>query len=72
MFRQRFFDMMEHYQLTDQLDPSLKQQNQSKIDKDDSKKLTEKLNDKKHKAKPKKNDSNVLAPKNILPDPWTR
>jgi hypothetical protein len=40
-----FFDMMEHYQLADQLDPALKQQNQSKTDKDDSKKLMEKLND---------------------------
>jgi hypothetical protein len=58
-----FFDLMECYQLTDQLDPSLKQQNQSKNDKDDTKKLTEKLNDKKHKAQPKKDDSNVPAPK---------
>ena len=58
-----FFDMMEYYQLADQLDPLLKQQNQSKTDKDDSKKLTEKSNDKKCKAKPKKNDSDVPAPK---------
>ena len=63
MFRQRLFDIMEHYQLTDQLNPFLKQQNQLKTNKDDSKKLTEKLNDKKRKAKPKKNDSDVPAPK---------
>jgi hypothetical protein len=60
-----FFDMMEHYQLADQLDPALKQQNQSKTDKDDSKKLMEKSNDKKRKAQSKKNDSNVLAPKKL-------
>jgi hypothetical protein len=41
----------------------LKQQNQSKIDKDDSNKSMEKLNDKKRKVQSKKNDSNVLAPK---------
>jgi hypothetical protein len=58
-----FFDLMEHYQLADQLDPSLKQQNQSKSNKDDTKKLTEKSNDKKRKAQMKKDDSNVLAPK---------
>jgi hypothetical protein len=58
-----FFDMMECYQLTDQLDPSLKQQNQSKTNKDDSKRLMEKSNDKKHKAKLKKNDSDAPAPK---------
>jgi hypothetical protein len=57
-----FFDMMECYQLTDQLDPSLKQQNQSKTDKHDSKKSTEKPNDKKCKAKLKKNDSDALVP----------
>jgi hypothetical protein len=58
-----FFDMMECYQIEDQLDPSLKQQNKSKINNDDSKKSTEKPNDKKCKAKPKKNDSNVPAHK---------
>jgi hypothetical protein len=41
-----FFDLMECYQLADQLDPVLKQQNQSKTNKDDNKKLMEKLNDK--------------------------
>jgi hypothetical protein len=55
-----FFDMMEHYQLADQLNPLLKQQNQLKTNKDDSKKLTEKSNDKKRKAKLKKNDSDAL------------
>jgi hypothetical protein len=55
--------MMECYQLANQLNPSLKQQNQSKTDKGDSKKLTEKSKDKKRKAKPKKN---------VMPDSWTR
>jgi hypothetical protein len=63
--------MMEHYQIADQLNPSLKQQNQSKTDKGDSKKLMEKMNDKKCKAKLKKNDSDVPAPK-VLPDSWTK
>jgi hypothetical protein len=58
-----FFDMMEHYQIADRLDPLLNQQNQSKTDKDNFKKSTEKLNDKKHKAQLKKNDSNSPAPK---------
>jgi hypothetical protein len=58
-----FFDMMEGYQLADQLNLLLKQQNQSKTNKDDSKKLLKKSNDKKHKAKPKKNNSDVPAPK---------
>jgi hypothetical protein len=49
--------MRECYQLADTLDPLLKPQNQSKADKDKSNKSTEKLNDKKHKAKPKKNDN---------------
>jgi hypothetical protein len=48
----------------------LKQQDQSKTDKDDTKKLMEKSNDKKHKAQPKKIDSNVPAQK-VMPDPWT-
>jgi hypothetical protein len=51
------------YQISDQLAPLLKQQNQSKTDKDDVKKSMEKPNDKKCKAKSKKNDSDVLAPK---------
>jgi hypothetical protein len=58
-----FFDLMEHYQLTDQLNPLLKQQNQSKNDKDNTKKSMEKSNDKKCKAQPKKDDSNAPAPK---------
>jgi hypothetical protein len=58
-----FFDLMECYQLTDQLDPLLKQQNQLKNDKDNTKKLMEKSNDKKRKAQPKKDDSNAPAPK---------
>jgi hypothetical protein len=51
------------YQLTDQLHPRLKQQNKLKTDKDDTKKSTERLNDKKRKAQPKKDDSNAPAPK---------
>jgi hypothetical protein len=54
---------MEHYQIVDQIDPLLTQQNQSKNDKDDNKKSTEKLNDKKRKAQSKKNDSNAPAHK---------
>ena len=55
--------MMEHYQIADRLNPLLNQQNQWKTDKDDFKKSTEKLHDKKHKAQLKKNDSNSPAPK---------
>ena len=55
--------MMEHYQLANQLYPLLKQQNQSKTNKDDSKKLMEKLNDKMRKAKMKKIDSDAPVPK---------
>jgi hypothetical protein len=58
-----FFDTMECYQLANQLNPLRKQQNQLKTNKDDSKKLTEKSNDKKCKANPKNNDSDVPAPK---------
>jgi hypothetical protein len=54
--------MMKCYQLPNQLDPTLKQ-NQSKANKDKSKKSMEKPNNKKHKAKPKTNDSVMLAPK---------
>jgi hypothetical protein len=60
-----FLDMMECYQLADKIDPSLKQQSQSKTDKDESNKSSEKSIDKKCKAKPKKNDSDVLAPKSL-------
>jgi hypothetical protein len=55
--------MMECYQLTNNLDPLLKSQNQSKTDKDKSNKSMENSNDKKHKAKSKKNDSDAPAPK---------
>jgi hypothetical protein len=66
-----FFDMMDHYQLANNLDPLLQPQNQSKTDKNKSNKLMEKSNDKKCKAKSKKNDSNVPAPKKDLHDSWT-
>jgi hypothetical protein len=59
---QDFFDMMECYQVADQLDPSLKQ-NQSKTNKNKTKKLMEKSNNKKCKAMPKKNDSDLPVPK---------
>jgi hypothetical protein len=58
-----FFEVMECYQISDQLDPLLKPKDQSKTDKDESNKSLEKPNDKKHKAKPKKNDSQTPAPK---------
>jgi hypothetical protein len=54
---------MECYQLTNNLNPSLKPQNQSKTSEDKSNKSTEKPNDKKLKAKPKTNDSDTLVPK---------
>jgi hypothetical protein len=60
-----FFEVMERYQIADQLDPLLKPKDQSKTDKDESNKLPEKLNDKKRKAKSKKNDSDAPAPKNL-------
>jgi hypothetical protein len=55
--------MMECYQHTNDIDPSLKPQNQSKTNKDESNKSTEKSIDKKLKAKPKTNDSDMPAPK---------
>jgi hypothetical protein len=55
--------MMECYQLADNIGPSLKQQSQSKTDKDESNKSSEKSIDKKCKAKPKKKGSDMLAPK---------
>jgi hypothetical protein len=58
-----FFNVMECYQLANQFDPLLKQHNQSKTNKDNSKKSMEKSNDKKRKAQLKKYDSNVLVPK---------
>jgi hypothetical protein len=54
---------MEHYQIADNIDPLLKPKDQSKADKNEMNKSTEKSNDKKHKAKSKKNDSDVPAPK---------
>jgi hypothetical protein len=54
---------MECYQIDDNIDPLLKPKEQSKADKNKRNKLTEKSNDKKHKAKSKKNDSDVPAPK---------
>jgi hypothetical protein len=54
---------MEHYQLANHIDLSLKQQKQSKTDKDESKTLSEKPNDNKCKAKPKKNNSDMQAAK---------
>ena len=41
-----FFNLMEWYQIADQLDPLLKQQDHLKTNKDDTKKLMEKSNDK--------------------------
>jgi hypothetical protein len=41
-----FLDMMECYQVADNINPLLKQQNQSKIDKDESNKSLEKSIDK--------------------------
>jgi hypothetical protein len=63
---------MEHYQITDSIDPLLKPKDQSKTNKNELNKLTEKSNDKKRKAKSKKNDSDVVVPKKILIDSWTR
>jgi hypothetical protein len=60
-----FFEVMERYQIADQLDPLLKPKDQSKTDKHESNKLTEKSNDKKRKAKLNKNDSDLPAPKNL-------
>jgi hypothetical protein len=54
---------MERYQIADNIDPLLKPKDQSKTDKNKMNKLTEKSNDKKHKAKSKKNDSDAPAPK---------
>jgi hypothetical protein len=54
---------MEHYQITENIDPLLKPKDQSKVDKNESNKSMEKLNDKKRKAKLKKNDTDAPAPK---------
>jgi hypothetical protein len=58
-----FLDIMECYQITDSIDPLLKPKGQSKTNKNKMNKSTEKLNDKKHKAKSKKNNSDAPAPK---------
>jgi hypothetical protein len=54
---------MEHYRIADSIDPLLKPKDQSKTDKNELNKSTEKSNDKKHKTKSKKNDSDVPGPK---------
>jgi hypothetical protein len=58
-----FFDRMERYQIADNIDPLLKPKDQSKADKNERNKSMEKLNDKKRKAKSKKNDLDAPAPK---------
>jgi hypothetical protein len=54
---------MEHYQITNNMDPLLKPKDQSKTNKNEMNKLTEKSNDKKRKAKSKKNNSDAPVPK---------
>jgi hypothetical protein len=44
---------MEYYQVADNIDPLLRQQNQLKTNKDESKKLSEKSIDKKRKGQVK-------------------
>jgi hypothetical protein len=46
-----FLDIMECYQIADNIDPLLKPKDQSKANKNETNKLTEQLNDKKCKAK---------------------
>jgi hypothetical protein len=58
-----FLDIMECYQIANNIDPLLKPKDQSKADKNETNKSTEKSNDKKRKAKSKKNDSDAPAPK---------
>jgi hypothetical protein len=58
-----FLDIMECYQIADSIDPLLKPKDQLKTNKNKLNKLTEKSNDKKRKAKSKKHDSDVPAPK---------
>jgi hypothetical protein len=68
-----FLEIMEHYQIADNIDPLLKPKDQSKADKNKTNKSTEKSNDKKRKAKSKKNDSDAPAPsQKILLDSWRR
>jgi hypothetical protein len=58
-----FLDVMERYQIADNMDPLLKPKDQSKANNNEMNKLTEKSNDKKCKAKSKKNNSDAPAPK---------
>jgi hypothetical protein len=67
-----FFDRMERYQIANNIDPLLKPKDQSKADKNEMNKSTEKSNDKKRKAKSKKNDSDAPVPKKSLLDSWRR
>jgi hypothetical protein len=56
---------MECYQIANSIDPLLKPKDQSKTNKNESNKSTEKSNDKKSKAKWKKNDSDAPTPKKL-------
>jgi hypothetical protein len=58
-----FLDIMERYQIANSIGPLLKPKDQSKTNKNKLIKSMEKSNDKKRKAKSKKNDSDVPAPK---------
>jgi hypothetical protein len=58
-----FLDIMECYQIANNIDFLLKPKDQSKANKNEMNKSTEKSNDKKRKAKSNKNDSDVPAPK---------
>jgi hypothetical protein len=60
-----FFDRMERYQIADHIDPLLKPKDQSKTNKNETNKLTEKSNDKKRKAKSKKTIRIRRRPKNL-------
>jgi hypothetical protein len=57
-----FLDVMECYQIANNIDPLLKPKDQSKPDKNKTNKLMEKSNDKKRKAKSKKNNSDTPVP----------
>jgi hypothetical protein len=58
-----FLDVMERYQIANNIDPLLKPKDQSKTDKNKTNKSMEKSNDKKRKAKSKKNNSDAPVPK---------
>jgi hypothetical protein len=66
-----FFDMMECYQLTNHIDPSLKQQHQSKTNKDELNKSSEKPNDKSTRPNQRKLIPCTGAQKD-LHDSWTQ